>query len=483
MLANTWFVMLLLVVGSAPGVYGNAQTSLSFAQVKALYVEPFTGGSQAAALRESFIHRLKKSGKYQIVDSPQNADATVKGAGQIWVRGHFTTNSRAPSVNRQTVYGGYLSAEIFSKDHEPLWSYLVTPSRFSWLSIQDDLASNLVKQILLAREDTMPPGAVPGAKHVLGATNLTGAGATFPQPLYQKWFESFEEEQPNVHVNYTAVGSEEGLRMLDESKVDFAASDVPALSAARAEAGPPSRRIASVLGAVVPIYNLGDNTQDLNFTAEALADIYLGRITKWSDPKISKSNRDANLPDADIVVFHRSDGSGTTHAWSDFLSKISPDWKSAVGSDTTLKWPVGSGAIGNEGVAEAVEKTRNSIGYVELVYAIQHQLSYGAVRNSSGNYVRADLNSVAEAANTAITTDPDSLVSITNASGKDAYPIASLTWLIFPQEIKDDARKKALVALLRWILTSGQRECSSLGYAPLPRNLAAQQLDLLNSFP
>ena len=459
----------------------RAQSS-TFSQIKNLYVEPFTGGSQAAALRDSFIHRLKKSGKYRIVDSPQEADAIVTGSGQIWVRGHFTVNSRAPSANRQTVYGGYLSAEILSKDHEPLWSYLVTPSKFSWLSIHDDLASNLVKQLLLARQDKMPPGAVPGPKDVLGATNLAAAGATFPQPLYQKWFQSFEGGQPNVHLNYSSVGSVEGLHMLAEGKVDFAASDVPALSAARTEAGPPMRRIASVMGAVVPIYNLGDNTADLNFTPEILAGIYLGRITKWNDPAIVKANRDAGLPNADIVVFHRSDGSGTTHAWSDYLSKVSPEWKSTVGSDTTLNWPTGTGAVGNEGVAEAVQKTPNSIGYVELVYAIRRQLSYGDVLNSAGNYIHADVYTVGEAAKSAVTSDPASLISITNPSGKDAYPIATFTWLLFPQQIKDAAKKAALYELVRWILTSGQQECSSLAYTPLPRNVAEQQLEQLKGF-
>jgi len=478
---NPWLLLFALVAILIPAGTAAAQAP-AFSQIRSLYVEPFTGSNQAAALRDSFIHRLKKSGKYQIADSPQGADAIVTGSGQIWVRGHFTVNSRAPAANRQTVYGGFLSAEILSKDHEPLWSYLVTPSKFSWLGIQDDLASNLVKQLLLARDNNVPPGAVPGPRAVLGATNLNAAGATFPQPLYQKWFESFEQTQPGVHLNYSAVGSEEGLHMLDEGKVDFAASDVPALSAARTEAGPPYRRIASVMGAVVPIYNLSENLQDLNFTGEILAGIYLGRITKWNDPAIVKANRDANLPNADILVFHRSDGSGTTHAWSDFLSKTSPEWKSAVGTDTTLKWPAGTGVVGNEGVADAVEKTPNSIGYVELVYAIRHQLSYGDVRNSAGNYIHADVYTVAEAAKSAVTSNPDSLISITDPSGKDAYPIATFTWLLFPQEIKDGAKKAALLALLRWILTAGQSECSALAYTPLPRSVAAQELDLLNTF-
>jgi len=475
-IAKTWLVLVVLSGTFMAATCSPGQDS-SFAQVSSVYVEPFTGGNQAAPLRESFVRRLQKSGKYRVVDTTQEADAIVRGEGQIWVRGHFTTNSRAPTADRQTVYGGYLSVEVIGKDHEPLWSYLVTPSRFSWLSIQEDLASNLVKQMLLARDNKDQPVASAGAKQVLATAEIAGAGATFPHPLYRKWFESFQEIQPNVKLSYKAVGSEEGMRMLAASEVDFAASDVTSIS--DPNAGQATRRIASVLGAVVPIYNLSEVTQDLNFTPEALADIYLGRITKWSDPAIAKSNRSADLPDAAIVVFHRSDGSGTTHAWSDFLSKVSPAWKSSVGAGTTLKWPTGTEAVGNEGVAEAVAQTPNSIGYVELVYAIRHHLSYGTVRNSSGNYIRADLDSVAEAASNA---SPDSLTSITNPPGKDAYPIASLTWLLFPQQIKDEAKKAALFELLRWILTSGQQECSSLGYAPLPRSLASQQLELLNSF-
>ena len=241
-----------------------------------------------------------------------------------------------------------------------------------------------------------------------------------------------------MQLTYKAVGSGEGMLMLAESKVDFAASDVSSLNAVAGEKVPAFRRVASVLGGVVPIYNLNDIPQDLNFTPETLADIYLGRITKWSDPKIRNSNKDIDLPDTNIVVVHRSDESGTTYAWSDFLSKVSPDWKSTVGTDIALKWPVGTEAMGNDGVASTVQATPNSIGYVELVYAIQHELSYGAVRNSSGNYVRADLNSLAEAAKAAIRSgNLESLSSITNAPGKDSYPIASFTWLLLPQEIAD----------------------------------------------
>lgn len=335
----------------------------------------------------------------------------------------------------------------------------------------------------MASEDNHQPVAVPGVKQVLAPAKLSGAGATFAAPLYQKWFQSFEQQHPGVDLTYSAVGSEEGMRRLVANKVDFASSDVSSLNAATGEKGPALRRVATALGAVVPIYNLNGITQDLAFTPDTLADIYLGRIRKWNDPRIRNSNKGVDLPETEIAVIHRSDGSGTTYAWSDFLSKVSPDWKNAVGTGTALPWPTGTGAAGNEGVASAVQTTPNAIGYVELVYAIQHELSFGAMRNSSGIYIRADLNSVAAAAKMAIgTANPDSPVSVTNTPGKDAYPIASLTWLFFPLEMTDTAKKQALIELLRWILTSGQQECSSLGYAPLPRQIAAQQLELLNSW-
>jgi phosphate transport system substrate-binding protein len=240
-------------------------------------------------------------------------------------------------------------------------------------------------------------------------------------------------------------------------------------------------RVASVLGAVVPIYNLGGLTQDVRFTPEVLAGIYLGKIKKWNDPEIRKANEGVDLPGSDIVVIHRDDGSGTTYAWSDFLSKVSPDWKTAIGTGTRLKWPTGTGVEGNEGVASAVGKTPNSIGYVEMVYAIQHQLSFGAVRNSAGEFIRASLDSLSGAAKIMAASSNAALPSITNPPGRGVYPIATFTWLLLPQEIADNAKKAALLELLRWVLTDGQKECSALGYAPLPREVADRELESLKT--
>jgi phosphate transport system substrate-binding protein len=310
----------------------------------------------------------------------------------------------------------------------------------------------------------------------LPPTLVTGAGATFPAPLYQKWFESLHRVYPQLRFEYEAVGSEAGVRLVSEGKVDFAASDV----GSQTLGGLQAQRIASVLGAVVVTYNLKGLTHDLRFTPELLADIYLGKLRKWNDPRIAKVNKDGDLPDAEILVVHRSEGSGTTYAWSDYLSRTSPAWNSSVGVGTSLQWPVGLGVAGNDGVASTVQKTPNSIGYVELAYAIQHQLSFAAIRNSAGTFVRADLHSLDEAAKSMPkTATTESLGSVVNATGKQAYPIATYTWLIVPNRMTNPAKKSAIKVLFEWALTSGQRECSSLGYAPLPNEVAAQQLELL----
>jgi phosphate transport system substrate-binding protein len=278
------------------------------------------------------------------------------------------------------------------------------------------------------------------------------------------------------------VGSVAGLQLLADGKVDFAASDVPLSSEKALQSRTTFLHFASVLGAVVPIYNLKGVNRDLNFTGEILAGIYLGKIKKWNDPKIRESNRNVALPDTDIVVAHRSDGSGTTFAWTDYLSKVSSDWEAAVGPSSIVQWPVGTGAEGNEGVATLVQGTPNSIGYVESVYALRHQLSFGAVRNAAGHFVQADLSSLTAAAvNAAAAMASDFSVSITNAPGKEAYPIASFTWWLLPRELGGGDKKPVFLELLQWMLSSGQKQCSALGYAPLPREIANRELQLLST--
>lgn len=451
------------------------------AGVKTLFVEPFRGGADAAAIRDRLTRDLAGS-RFRLVQTQKEADAVLKGTAQIWVHGFITTNARTPANNRQAVFSGYLSLEIVNSNNQPLWSWLITPGRLAWKSTVDDLASRGAKKLLEAAGLAASSPAPAGPGEPLTQATVSGAGATFPAPLYQKWFEDFEQLHPTVHLRYSPIGSLLGNQRLVAGDIDFAGSDVIPEEVVGASDAAHLRRFATVLGAVVPIYNLNGAQHDLRFTAGLLADIYLGRVKRWNDPEIRRFNRGVDLPDAEISVVHRSDGSGTTWVWSDYLSKVSPAWSSSVGRGTRLHWPVGIEADGNDGVARAVKQTPNSIGYVELTYAIQNQLSFGSVQNRAGQFVRADLDSLTEATRQiANATDPPP--AITDAPGKYSYPIVSFTWLVVPSHWTDPAKQAAFFELLRWILTSGQKDCSSLGYAPLPREIAAGELRSLPAAP
>jgi phosphate transport system substrate-binding protein len=305
---------------------------------------------------------------------------------------------------------------------------------------------------------------------------LHGAGATFPAPIYLKWFQS-----SGMSVAYDAVGSEAGIQQLKEGKVDFAASDMP-LTAENPSAPLQVAHFPTVLGGVVPIYNLPSISRTLNLTPQVLAGIYSGAIRRWNDPRILEANHGAHLPDAEIAVVHRSDGSGTTYVWTSYLSLVSPGWKASVGAGAHVAWPVGTGAAGNEGVAELVQKTPYAIGYVELIYAIQHELNYAAVRNPAGQFIKADLASITAAATGAATASGKSYrFSILDAANKDAYPISAFTWLFVPTQGLSPEKRSALVELLNWALTSGQKQCASLGYAPLPREIVASELQAVKA--
>lgn len=455
------------------------QSARTLSQVNKIYVEPLGHGKLGEEFRNRVLNQLRKKGHLVIVDSPGRADAVIRGTAEVWVTGHSSLSPRTPATTEHAVYSGFLSARVLGQDKEVLWSYLVTPSRFAWVGIVSDLADNLTAKLLEARkqEEEGAPATTPSDSGVLA---IHGAGATFPAPLYQRWFESIEQQRPNQQITYDAVGSEAGIRLLFDGQVDFAASDVPLSDARMAQSGTHFEHFASVLGAVVPIYNLAGMARPLNFTPEVLAEIYLGKIKRWNHPRIRAANRGVTLPDREIVVVHRSDGSGTTFVWSDFLSKVSPEWKSSVGTGSELKWPVGTGAEHNEGVALRVRRTPNAIGYVEMVFALQHELSFGAVENPAGEFVRADLSSVQAAASTAAASmTTDFRVSITNAPGAAAYPIASFTWLLLPDNPQDPARRAALHQLVQWILTFGQKQCSELGYAPLPPEVLRRELEIL----
>jgi len=309
---------------------------------------------------------------------------------------------------------------------------------------------------------------------VVGQTTLNGAGATFPNPMYSKWFSEYHKVHSDVQVNYQAIGSGGGIRQVTAGTVDFGASDMPMTDKQLQEAKTKILNIPTVLGAVVPAYNIAGVTGEVKFTPEALAGIFLGKISKWNDKAITSANPGVNFPDQTIIVVHRTDGSGTTFIWTDYLSKVSPEWKSQVGSDTAVKWPIGMGGSHNEGVAGMIRQLPGSIGYVELIYAVQNNIPYGSVRNSSGVFLKATLEGVTAAAASAPKMPPDFRVSITNAPGKDAYPIASFTWLLIPAQSKDAAKGKILADFLNWMVTDGQKMTSSLSYAPLPDNVAAK---------
>lgn len=308
------------------------------------------------------------------------------------------------------------------------------------------------------------------------AQNINAAGATFPYPIYSKWFDEYHKLHPNVQINYQSIGSGGGIRQLLDRTVDFGASDGPMTDEQIQQAGFKILHFPTVLGADVPSYNIPGLNAELKFTPEALAGIFLGKITKWNDPAITSPNPGVKLPAEDIVVVHRSDGSGTTYIWTDYLSKVSDEWRTKVGKNTSVNWPVGLGGKGNEGVAGLVKQTPYSLGYIELIYAVQNNILYGSVKNASGEFVKASLAGVSGAAAGAAKAMPDDFrVSITNPPGKDAYPISSFTWLLIPAQIQDAAKKSAIKDFLGWMLTSGQQFCEPLAYAKLPKEVVAKE--------
>jgi phosphate transport system substrate-binding protein len=297
--------------------------------------------------------------------------------------------------------------------------------------------------------------------------------------MYQKWFSEYHKLHSDVEVNYQSIGSGGGIRQVLAGTVDFGASDGPMSDEQLKEAKMKILHIPTVMGAVVPAYNVPGVTGEVKFTAQALAGIFLGKITSWNDDAITKPNPDVKFPNQPIIVIHRSDGSGTTYIWTDYLSKVSPDWQGQVGKGTSVKWPVGLGGKGNEGVAGLVRQMQGAIGYIELIYAVQNKITYGSVRNAAGNFVKASLESVTAAAASAKSMPADFRVSITDAPGKDAYPISSFTWLLIPAQSKDAAKGKIIVDFLNWMVDDGQKMTANLSYAPLPPTVAAKVKDAI----
>ena len=495
-LSDTWLRRLAVLLSHlllmlTISLSGFAQMAETLSQGKKLYVDSLGRSRRAEEIRTKLIRRLERSHQIELVTDRAKADALITGTAQMWTVGE-TSLSPHSHVN-QPGFEGYLSMEVTGKNHQTLWSYLATPSKFPWGGVSDDLARQIVSRLLqdISEGSSQPYSSTSVSTANAGAT-LRGAGATFPAPLYRKWFQSFEEIHPEVHIDYDAVGSGEGIRRVSEGLADFGASEMP-LSEKTADkiTAETHRRLIQipvVLGAVVPIYNVPQLRHRINFTPEILAGIYLGEIKRWNDARIRSANPGVLLPDAEITVVHRSDASGTSFVWSDYLFKVSPAWKTSVGADVNVPWPVGVGAAYNDGVAGTVQHTPNSRGYVEFIYAIQHELSFAAVKNAAGRFIKADLASVTEAARSSGTPDRSFRLSITDAPGDGAYPIATYTWLLLPDRDsdknpaqgkdaeKDKGTRAALLDLLRWMLSDGQKSCSALGYAPLPADVAKSAL-------
>ena len=310
------------------------------------------------------------------------------------------------------------------------------------------------------------------AAPAFGQTTVNGAGATFPNPMYQKWFSEYHKAHPDIQFNYQSIGSGGGIRQVLAQTVDFGASDGPMTDEQLSQAKTKILHIPTVMGAVVPAYNVPGVSGELKFTPEALAGIFLGKITTWNDPAIAKANPGVSLPNQSIIVVHRSDGSGTTYIFTDYLSKVSSEWQNGPGKGTSVKWPVGLGGKGNEGVAGMIRQMQGGIGYIELIYAVQNKIDYGSVKNAGGAFVKASLESVTAAAASVKSMPADFRVSITNAPGKDAYPISSFTWLLIPEKSKEAAKGKILADFLTWMVDDGQKMTAELTYAPLPGSVA-----------
>jgi len=336
------------------------------------------------------------------------------------------------------------------------------------------------KPLILAAAALGMALAIPASTVHAQKIQINGAGATFPYPIYSKWFSEYNKMHPDVEINYQSIGSGGGIRQLTNETVFFGASDGPMTDEQLQAAPGRILHFPTVLGGVVPVYNIPGVTGELKFTGKVLADIIMGRINKWNDPSIVALNSGAKLPASDIAVAHRSDGSGTTYIFVDYLSKVSPEFKKTVGVATSVNWPVGVGGKGNEGVAGLVKQTPGAIGYVELIYAIQNKIPYGSVQNLDGEFVTASLESVTAAAAAAVKAMPaDFRVSITNAPGKGVYPISSFTWLLFYENPKDKQRAKIMMDFLKWALTDGQKYCAELGYAPLPQEVVSLEMNAL----
>jgi phosphate transport system substrate-binding protein len=454
---------------------GLALQTIPTKRIRLIYVEPFITKSGSETFRENVIAELRKLSSVSLASDESSADAILGGGGEVWIKGYRSHNPQLGNVapNGTAIYTGFLSIELRDRNGETLWSYLATPSAASG-DVSKDLSARIVKKLAESLEQIEAP--IRTAALPQPSTVLRGAGATFPYPVYAKWFTNYRRENPALEITYEPVGSEAGIRRLLANSVDFGASDSPE---AIHELAPGNEDqylfFPSVVGAVVPVVNLTGIANDIAFTPEALAGIYLGVIKKWNDPILTRANPGLRLPNLDITVVHRADGSGTSYSWTDYLSKVSPAWKAQVGTSLSPKWPTGREANGNEGVSKLVKEQIGSIGYVEFIYALQNNLNYGRVRNRNGEFVPASLESIAAAASHSTKIRDDFKVSIVDAPGAGAYPISSFTWIVVPVHSADNVKRNALTSFLQWMMGPGQRQAAALGYLPLPKDVVAKE--------
>jgi phosphate ABC transporter phosphate-binding protein len=473
-LALVYLAVVCLTAGTA-GAWQPKQ-----GRVDRLYVEAFVTKSPTDTFQKDVTAELRKINSISLTPDESSADLILGGGGEIWIKGYrpFTHRSemRLPT-NGTPVYGGYVAVELKNKQGVTLWSDLVTPGSSSEDAAKD-IAKLIAKHVAYALEmgQTLPVTEPLPQPMVV----LKGAGATFPYPVYSKWFANYRRENMEVEITYDPDGSEAGVRKLLAGEVDFSASDSREAIHDLAP-GEESKYVLlpSVVGAVVPIVNLPGLPSDISFTSDALAGIFLGRIKKWNDPILKKINPSVALPDLNIVVIHRAEGSGTSYAWTDYLSKTSEEWKTAVGAGLDPKWPIGRAAAGNDGVAKLVKELGGSIGYVEYIYALQNHLNYGKVRNRNGEFVEASLESIAAAVSHGAQNRDDLNVSIVDAPGAGSYPITTFTWLIVPAHVPGDAKRTAIISFLRWTLGPGQRQAAALGYLALPKEIMGMEADAI----